>query len=144
MRCDTLTPVAVPEHGARLCPLQAWDATASAPSSLANRCLQATGSGGGGCHFGSIDTPARPPVGGTVETRRMGEGGGFVLGGWRPDYEWMDESERFSRQTWQTSDRLPECSGGKIPPASVVAIQTNFYQEIRFPVEFIKHYTKTK
>lgn len=34
------------------------------------------GVGGGGCHFGSMDTPAHPPVGGGGETRRKGEGGG--------------------------------------------------------------------
>lgn len=58
-------------------------------SSLPSHGLQATGSGAT-CHFGSMDTPAHPPVHSLVtrrDERKKGEGVGVILGGWWADSE---------------------------------------------------------
>lgn len=65
-----LASVTAPGHQVWLCPLPAWDVTGPPLSSLASHCLQATGPGRT-CHFGSMDTPAHPPVHNFIIWREM-------------------------------------------------------------------------
>lgn len=66
-------------------------------SSLPSHCLQATGSEAT-CHFGSMDTPAHPPVHSLVTQRhkrgkKRARERRLILGGWWPDSEWIDGFE---------------------------------------------------
>lgn len=146
MRCDTLTAVAAPEHGVFVCPLLGRDTAASALPSLANRCLQATGSGGRLSFW--INGHTCPP---TCRRHRRdekkGKGRGLILGGWRPDYEWVDGSECLCRQTWLrlTDLRQVECDSGSISPAPVAVKQTSILNIRRASwLEITKYYSKTK
>lgn len=104
---------------------------------------------GGGCHFGSMDTPAHPPVGGRGETKRKGEGGGSS---WAADdpimNEWMGLNASADRRDWgwQSSGRLDECSRGKYSTRTSCC-QTNKhlkYQETKMAATPCEHYSKTK
>lgn len=148
MRCDTLTPVTAPEYGVRVCPLLGRHAAASALPSLANRCLQATGSGGR-LSFWINGHTCPPTCRWQGWDEKKGRGRGLILGGRRPDYEWMDGSECLCRQTWLRLTDLRQAGWmqrGEIFHQHQL-LKTNKhlkYQETEMAATLCEHYSKTK